>query len=176
MKLDQKKQIVDDLHDKFARSKVVIVTDYKGLDVARMTDLRRQLRDAGVEYQVVKNTLLVRASEKTDAALIQDLFKGPSAVAMAYDDPVPPAKVLTQFAKDNDKLEIKAGVMNGKVLDLESIKALAKLPSREVLLAQVLMTMNAVPTGLVRALADVPRRLVNVLQAIKDQKDQKEAA
>jgi large subunit ribosomal protein L10 len=169
--LEEKKQIVDELRDKFARAKVVIVTDYKGLNVSRMTELRRLLKDAGVEYQVIKNTLLVRASENTDVALIQDKFKGPSAVAFAFDDPVPPAKVLTQFAKDNDKLEIKVGLMNGQVLDLDAIKALSALPSREVLLSQVLMTMNAVPTGLVRALADVPRRFVNVVQAIKDQKE-----
>lgn len=171
MRLEEKQQIVDELRDKFNRSKVVIVTDYKGLDVAKMTDLRRQLKDAGVEYQVVKNTLLVRASEDTDVSAIQDVFKGPSAVAFAYDDPVPPAKVLTQFAKDNDKLEIKAGVMNGKVLNHDGIMALSKLPSREVLLGQVLSVMHAVPTSMVRALADVPRRMLNVLQAIKDQKE-----
>lgn len=171
MRLDEKKQIVDELRDKFSRSKVVIVTDYKGLDVARITDLRRQLQEAGVEYRVVKNTLLVRASEETEAAAIQDVFKGPSAVAFAYDDPVPPAKVLTQFAKDNEKLEIKGGVMSGKVLSIDDVKALSKLPSREVLLAQLLMTMNAVPTGLVQALADVPRRFLNVVQAIKEQKE-----
>jgi large subunit ribosomal protein L10 len=171
VKLDEKKQIVEGLRDKFSKSKVVIVTDYKGLDVARMTDLRRQLQEAGVEYQVVKNTLLVRASEDTDAALLREVFTGPSAVAFGYDDPVSPAKVLTQFAKDNDKLEIKAGVMNGKIIDPAGILALSKLPSREVLLAQLLMTMNAVPTGLVRALADVPRRFLNVVQAIKEQKE-----
>ncbi len=171
MNLEEKKQIVDELRDKFNKAKVLIVTDYKGLNVSRMTELRRLLKDAGVEYQVIKNTLLVRAAENTDVALIQDKFKGPSAVAFAFDDPVPPAKVLTQFAKDNDKLEIKVGLMNGQVLDLDAIKALSSLPSREVLLSQVLMTMNAVPTGLVRALADVPRRFLNVVQAIKDQKE-----
>jgi large subunit ribosomal protein L10 len=170
VKLTEKQQIVEDLKGKLATTKVVIVTDYKGLNVAQMTDLRRKLSEANVEYRVVKNTLLTRAAEGTDAALLADVFKGPSGIALSFDDPVAPAKVLTQFAKDNKKLEIKAGVMDGKVLDLDAISALSKLPSREELLAQVLSAMNAVPSGLVRALADVPRRMVNVLNAIKDQK------
>jgi large subunit ribosomal protein L10 len=136
-----------------------------------MNDLRRKLRESDIEYQVVKNTLLVRAAEDTDVALIKDYFKGPSAVAISYEDPVAPAKVLTQFAKDNDKLEIKVGVLNGKVLDVNAIKALATLPSREVLLAQFLAVLNAVPTSFVRAMAEIPRSLVNVLTAIKDQKE-----
>jgi large subunit ribosomal protein L10 len=171
VKVEDKKQIVEDLKEKFATTQVVIVTDYKGLNVAQMTELRRKLSEAQVEYKVVKNTLLKRASEGTDAMLLADVFKGPSGIALSFDDPVAPAKVLTQFAKDNDKLEIKAGVMGGKLMDLNAITALSKLPSREELLAQVLSAMNAVPTGFVRALADVPRRMVNVLNAIKDQKE-----
>ncbi len=171
MKLDEKQKIVAALREKFEAAQVVIVTDYKGLDVAQMNDLRRKLREAEVEYQVVKNTMLTRASQETDVAQLTDTFKGPSAIALAFTDPVAPAKVLTQFAKENDKLEIKAGVMNGKLLDLSAITALAKLPSREELLAQVLAAMNAVPQGLVSALADAPRRLVNVLNAVKDQKE-----
>lgn len=171
MRLEAKQQITEDLHDRFARSAIIVVTDYNGLDVASINDLRRKLREANIEYQVVKNTLLVRAAEDTEAALIKDYFKGPSAVAISYEDPVAPAKVLTQFAKDNNKLEIKVGVLNGKVLDAQSIKALASLPSREVLLAQLLSTLNAVPTSFVRVLAEVPRSLLNVLTAIKDQKE-----
>jgi large subunit ribosomal protein L10 len=171
LRLDAKQQIAEDLHERFARSAIIVLTDYKGLDVAAMNDLRRKLRQANIEYQVVKNTLLVRASEDTGVAAIKDYFKGPSAVALSYDDPVAPAKVLTQFAKDNEKLEIKVGVLNGKVLDVQAIKALATLPSREVLLAQFLSALNAVPTSFVRALAEIPRSLVNVLTAIKDQKE-----
>ncbi len=171
MRLDAKQQIAEDLHERFARSAIIVLTDYKGLDVAAMNNLRRKLREANIEYQVVKNTLLVRASEDTGVAAIKDHFKGPSAVALSYDDPVAPAKVLTQFAKDNEKLEIKVGVLNGKVLDVQAIKALATLPSREVLLAQFLSALNAVPTSFVRALAEIPRSLVNVLTAIKDQKE-----
>jgi large subunit ribosomal protein L10 len=171
LRLDAKQQIAEDLHNRFAKSAIIVLTDYKGLDVGAMNDLRRKLREADIEYQVVKNTLLVRAAEDTGVAAIKDHFKGPSAVALSYDDPVAPAKVLTQFAKDNDKLEIKVGVMNGKVLDVQAIKALATLPSREVLLAQFLSALNAVPTSFVRVIAEIPRSLLNVLSAIKDQKE-----
>ncbi len=177
MKLEEKKAIVEDLHEKFARSRVVILTDYKGLDVAQVNDLRRKLKDAEVDYKVVKNTLLVRAAQDTDVASLSPHFKGPSAVAMSYFDPVAPAKVLTDFAKDNDKFEIKAGILAGKMMDAEGIKALAKLPGREELLGQLLSVMNNVPAGFVRTLAAVPQNFANVLMAIKEQKEgQGEAA
>lgn len=171
MKLDQKKEIVRGLNEKFSSSAVVILTDYKGLDVAKMNELRRKLRDADVEYQVVKNTLLRRAAEGTDVALIVDQFTGPSAVAISMDDPVAPAKVLSDFAKENDKLEIRAGVMEGKAMGPDGIKALSALPSREVLLAQLLSALNGVPTSLVRLLNAVPQQMLNVLVALKDQKE-----
>ena len=170
MKRDQKKQIVKDLNEKFSRSKIVILTDYKGLDVTAMNDLRKKLREAEIEYKVVKNTLLIRASEETDVALIKDAFTGPSAVALSYDDPVAPAKVLTDFTKNYQKLEIKVGVMNGRVLDLTAIKALSNLPSREVLLSQLLSTLNNVPASFLRTINGIPQSLLNVLQAIKEQK------
>jgi large subunit ribosomal protein L10 len=169
--IESKKQFVEGVKERLGRSTVVILTDYKGLDVEAMTELRAKLREAQVEYQVIKNTMLRLASEGTDVEAIKESFVGPSAIALSYDDPVAPAKVLTEFAKANDKLEIKIGVMEGRVLDLSAIKALSDLPSREQLLATVLSAMNAVPTSLVTALSDVPRRMVNVLQAIKDQKE-----
>lgn len=171
MDINQKKQIADDLQGRFEKSTIVILTDYKGLDVESMNALRRKLREANAEYQVVKNSLLVRASDGNDVTLIKDQFKGPSAVAISYDDPVAPAKVLVDFVKENKKFDLKVGVLNGKVLDAEAIKALSSLPSKDVMLARVLSVMNAVPTSLVTALSDVPRRMVNVLQAIKDQKE-----
>jgi large subunit ribosomal protein L10 len=136
-----------------------------------MNALRRKLREENIEFQVVKNTLLARAAKDTDVDVIRDFFKGPSAVALSYDDPVAPAKVLTQFAKENEHLEIKVGVMNGKLLDTTQIKALAKLPSREVLLSQLLSALNAVPTSFVRTIAEIPRQLLNVLSAVRDQKE-----
>lgn len=175
MNLSDKKNVVENLHDSFSRAKVVILTDYKGLDVDAMNGLRRKLRAEQVEFKVVKNTLIKRAAKDMDVALIDEHFIGPSALALSYDDPVAPAKVLTEFAKDHENLEIKIGVMDGKVLDLSAIKALAALPSREALLAQVLSAMNGVPTAFVRLLNNVPVGFLNVIQAIKEQKE-KEAA
>lgn len=171
MKLDEKKKIVEDLKERFSKSKVVIVTDYKGLDVTTINSLRRKLRESQVDYHVVKNTLLIRASENTDVELIKDNFKGPSAIALGYEDPIAPAKVLTDFAEGHIQLEIKAAVMGNKVLDLAAIKSLSKLPSREELIGQLLSVLAGVPTGLVRALSDIPRRLLSVLNAVKNQKE-----
>ena len=171
MNLEDKKKIVQDLNERFSKAAVVIVTDYKGLDVAAINDLRRKLRKEEIEYQVVKNSLMVRASQETDVALIKETFKGPSAVAMSYSDPIAPAKVLTEFAKDHKVFEIKVGVMDGKILELNQIKALSALPSREVLLGTFVSVLNNVPTVFVRTIAGIPRSLLNVLQAIKDQKE-----
>lgn len=170
MKIGKKKEIAKELHEKFLRSKVIVVTDYKGLDVPTISDLRRKLRDVEVEYKVVKNSLLRRAAEKTDADLIKDRFTGPNAVALSYEDPVAPAKVLTKFSREHKKLEIKTGVMGGKVLDLKAIKALSALPSREALLGQLLSVFNGVPTAFVRVLSAIPVQFLNVLEAVKDQK------
>lgn len=171
MKIEQKIAVAEELHKKFSKAKVVIVTDYKGMDVASTNQLRRKLREAGVEYQVVKNTLLARASKDTGVETIRNHFKGPNAIALSYDDPVAPAKVLTEFVKSNPKLEIKVGVLNGKLLNFDDIKALSALPSREALLSQVLSVMNAVPTSFVRVLAGVPVKFLNVLQALKEKKE-----
>ena len=171
MRLEKKQKITEDLHERFSKSAIVVVTDYKGLDVSSMNALRRKLREEDIEFQVAKNTLLIRAAKDTEAALIEDYFKGPSAVALSYTDPVAPAKILAQFAKDNQKLEIKGGVLKNKVLDVDAIKALAKLPSREVLLGQLLSVLNEVPTSFVRTIAEIPRSLLNVLTAIRDQKE-----
>jgi large subunit ribosomal protein L10 len=171
LRIEEKQQIAEDLRDRFSKSAIIVLTDYKGLDVAAMNDLRRKLRAEGIEYKVVKNSILIRASAGNDGDLIKDFFKGPSAVALSYDDPIAPAKVLAQFAKDNEKLEIKVGVLNGKVLDAIAIKALALLPPREVMLGQLLAALNAIPTSFVRTIAEVPRSFVGLLAAIRDQKE-----
>jgi len=171
LKKENKKLITENLKERFSKSKVVIVTDYKGLDVMAINALRRKLREADIDYQVAKNTLLIRASEGTDVAVIKDYFVGPSAIAISYDDPVAPAKVLTDFAKENKKLEIKAGVIGEKMLDVAAINSLAALPSRDVLLGQVLSAMNGVSTAFVRVLNGVTGNFLNVLTAIKDQKE-----
>jgi large subunit ribosomal protein L10 len=171
LRIEEKQQIAEDLRDRFSKSAIIVLTDYKGLDVAAMNDLRRKLRAEGIEYKVVKNSILIRASAGNDGDLIKDFFKGPSAVALSYDDPIAPAKVLAQFAKDNEKLEIKVGVLNGKVLDAVAIKALALLPPREVMLGQLLAALNAIPTSFVRTIAEIPRSFLGLLAAIRDQKE-----
>jgi large subunit ribosomal protein L10 len=171
VRIEEKQRIAEDLRDRFSKSAIIVLTHYNGLDVAAMNDLRRKLRAEEIEYQVVKNSILIRASADNDGDLIKDFFKGPSAVALSYDDPIAPAKVLAQFAKDHEKLEIMVGVMNGKVLDATAIKVLAQLPSREVLLGQLLAALNAIPTSFVRTIAEVPRSFVSLLAAIRDQKE-----
>jgi large subunit ribosomal protein L10 len=171
MNLEDKKRITEELHDKFSRSKVVIATEYKGLNVEAISDLRRKLREFEVEYKVVKNTLLERASESTEASLLKDKFKGPTAVALSYKDPVVPAKILIKFAEINKNLIIKGGVLNGKVLDFNSIKSLSTMPSREVLLGQLLSAMKGVPASFVRTLGGVPQKFLYVLQAVRNQKE-----
>ena len=171
MDLAEKKKIVDNLNQRLSKSCIVILADYKGLDVATINSLRRELQENNIEFQVVKNSLLARASEQTDVNLIKDRFKGPSAVALSYDDPVAPAKILTRFAKDHDALEIKVGVLDGQVLELNEIKTLSALPSREELLAVLLATLNAVPASFVRTLNEIPKKLLYVLVAVKEQKE-----
>ena len=171
MKLSNKKEFVADFAGCLKETQISILVDYKGLNVEAMTQLRAELRKEGVRLAVVKNTLLGMASEGTDTALIKDFFKGPNAIATCVDDPVAPARILVKFAEANNKLEIKAGAMNGRVLSIEDIKALAKMPSREVLLAQVLSAMNGVPTAMVRVLSGVPRGFMTVLNAIGEQKE-----
>ncbi len=171
LNISQKKEQVERLAKEFSEAEISILVDYKGLDVLKMTDLRAQLRNEGVRMEVVKNTLLDRASQGTDAALMKDLYKGPNAIVLSADDPVAPARILVNFAKDNDKLEIKAGALSGKLLTIEEIKQLAKMPSRDELLGKLVYTLNAVPTSFVNVLSGVPRSFVNVLNAVKDQKE-----
>jgi large subunit ribosomal protein L10 len=171
LNISQKKELVVRLAKQLEEAQISILVDYKGLDVQKITDLRYKLREAGVQMEVVKNTLLNLASRDTDAALMTDFYKGPSAIVTSSNDPVAPAKILMDFAKDNDKLEIKAAAFGGKLLGPEKIKELAKMPSKEELLGKLVYTLNAVPTSFVNVLAGVPRGFVNVLNGIKDQKE-----
>jgi len=171
LNISQKKELVERLAKEVSESEISILIDYKGLDVLKMTDLRAQLRNEGARLEVVKNSLLDRASEGTDAALMKDFYKGPNAIVFSKDDPVAPARILVDFAKKNEKLEIKAGAFSGKLLTLEEIKNLASMPSKQELLGKLVYTLNAIPTSFVNVLSGVPRALVNVLNAINDQKE-----
>ena len=173
LNISQKKEVVERLSTQLAEAEITILIDYKGLDVLSMTDLRAKLREAGVQMEVVKNTLLSRAAQDSDSdsALMADFYKGPNAIIISANDPVAPAKVLVDFAKDNEKLEIKAGTLGGKLLSVEEIVQLAKMPSKQELLTKLVCTLNAVPTSFVTVISGVPRAFVNVLSAIKDQKE-----
>ncbi len=169
MKREEKYQIVEELHAALAESSAGVVTHYRGLSVAQMSDLRRRLKDAGASIRVVKNTLVRRAAEGTEFKAAEPLFTGP--VALAYgSDPVSMAKAVAEFAKEHPVLEIQGGVLDGKLIDAGEVKALAELPSREVLLAMLLSTMQSPITGLVRTLNEIPSSFVRALAAIRDQK------
>ena len=171
MNLSDKKEFVEKLKAKLSDTEISILVDYKGLDVESMTRLRSELRKEGVSMEVAKNTLLSIASQGTDAEVMKDFYKGPNAIVTSSTDPVAPAKILVKFAEDNEKLEIKVGAMAGKALTVDEIKTLAKMPSREALLGQLLSVINGVPTSFVRVLSAVPGSLLNVLNAIGDEKE-----
>jgi len=167
---EEKKKIVTELNKRLGKACGVFLVDYQGLNVDELTQLRQNLRDEGIDFQVVKNRLLLIASRDTEADVLKDYFAGPCALAVTYNDVVTPARVLTKFMQDYKALEIKIGQINGKVVEFSAIKRLAQLPSREVLLSQLLLSLSGVQTSFVRLLSEMPRRLVNVLEALKKQK------
>jgi len=170
VKREDKRQIVDDLHVAMTESSAGVVTHYRGLGVSQMAELRRQLKLVDVSLQVVKNTLARRAAEGTDFEAAEALFTGPVAIAYG-SDPVGMAKAISDFAKKHEAFEIQGGVLDGKVISPEDIKALASLPSREVLLAKMLGSMQAPISGFVRTLNEIPSSFVRVLAAVRDQKE-----
>ncbi len=171
MNRDEKVTIVSDLSGSFSRAKLAVVADYCGLKVSEFQKIRVELRNCNSEIRVAKNTLLKRAVADTGNAALSDYFSGTTAVIMAYADPVGPAKVVTKFANDNEKFKIRSAVLDGEKIGVDKLVALSKLPSKEVLLGQLLSTWKGVPTGLVQVLSGVPRTFVYALQAIKDQKE-----
>ncbi len=167
----EKAEVVKEIKEKIEKSKGIVLSDYMGLNVEEITALRRELRANNVEYKVYKNTLAARAFHELKVEELDGDLKGPTAFAISYDDPVAPAKVLVKFSKDNEKLSVKAGMVEGKIVDLGQIKALAELPSRDELLGMLLRTMNGPATGFVNVLAGNIRNLVGVLNAIKEEKE-----
>lgn len=150
--LEQKQQIVSDLTEKLQTAVAGVLVDHRGLTVEEDTALRRELREAGVEYSVVKNTLTRFAAKNVGFDELDPILNGPTALALSFSDVVAPAKVLCGFAKKNEKLEIKSGFMDGKVISLDEIKALADTPSKEVLIAKIMGSLNAPVSKLVRTL------------------------
>jgi len=171
LNISQKKELVENLAKELADAEISFLVDYKGLTVSQVTELRAKLRDAGAQMAVVKNTLMRLAVKETGSEVLTDLFKGPNAIIISKDDPVAPAKVISDFLKTNEKIQLKGAALGGKLLSEEDVMQLAKMPSKEELLAKLVYTLNAVPTNLVNVLAGVPRSFLNVLNAVKDQKD-----
>lgn len=141
--IEKKKQLVEEIADKFRASQTSVVVDYRGLDVAQVTELRKQLRDAGIEFKVYKNTMTRRATEAAELSELNDTLVGPTAVAFSKDDVVAPARIINDFAKENDALEIKGGVIEGQVATLEQIKELASLPNYEGMVSMLLSVLQA---------------------------------
>ncbi|MBF0175826.1 MAG: 50S ribosomal protein L10 [Magnetococcales bacterium] len=175
MNREEKSQVIDDVRATLERSKVAVVAHYRGMTVGEMTELRKKFRESGSEFRVVKNTLAKRAAEGTPFAGLASLLTGPTGLATSMD-PVAPARVLDGFASGHPNLQIVGGVLDGKLVDAQGITALARLPSREVLLARMLGSMNAPIQGFVGVLAAVPGSFVRVLAQIQKQKEEQQAA
>ncbi len=166
-----KEQIAAELHEKLKVAKLAILAGYSGMNVEKMTTLRNTLRKSETELKVVKNTLLRIASKDTSISVLDEHLKGPLVMALNKGDVVESTKILVDFAKKNAELDIKIGVLDGKLINKDQISALAELPSREVLLAKLLSVMIGVQTSLVTVLSAVPRGLVNVLDAYRTKKE-----
>lgn len=166
----EKEAVVKELTDKFSTAKSLVITDYLGLNVAEMTELRSKLREAGVEFKVVKNTLATIAANDVEMEEMTEFFSGPTAIAFGEEDAVSPAKILVEYAKDHEVLEIKAGLLNGEIISKEKVESLAEIPSREELLAKAFASMKAPLSGLVNVLQGNIRGLVQVLNQIKEEK------
>lgn len=162
--IEAKQNAVNDIQTKLDESVSTIVVDYRGLNVAEITELRKQLREAGVDFKVYKNSLTRRAVAAKSFEGLDEVLTGPNAIAFSNEDVVAPAKILNNFAKDHDALEIKAGIIEGKVSSLDEIKALADLPSREGLLSMLCNVLQA-PV----------RNLALATKAVADQKAEQEA-
>ncbi|EUJ21771.1 50S ribosomal protein L10 [Listeria aquatica] len=162
--LDAKKNNVEEITTKLTDSVSTIIVDYRGLNVAEVTELRKQLREAGVDFKVYKNTMVRRAVEAKGFDGLEEVLTGPNAIAFSNDDAVLPAKILNDFAKDHEALEIKAGIIEGKVSSVSEVKALATLPSREGLLSMLCNVLQA-PV----------RNFALAAKAVADQKEEQEA-
>jgi large subunit ribosomal protein L10 len=172
VKREEKEAFVNKLHEKLLNSNSFILTDYRGLKVGEINLLRNELKKLSVEYRVVKNTLLSRAAEGTQLAMIKEYFTGPTAIAIGRDDPVGPAKIFVNFMKSYPKLELKIGLYNGKTLDPEYIKdVISKLPSREELIGKVIFLLNSPIGRLIQVLRGIPLRLIGTIMAIKEKRE-----
>jgi large subunit ribosomal protein L10 len=170
---EKKKEFITDIIDKLNRSKAVVFTDYRGLDVESINEVRNKLREQGVDYKVIKNSLFRRALAETNLKInVEEFENHPVAAAFSYEDEVIPAKVIYDYSKKNENLEILSGILEGKEVDAITVKSLAKLPSREELYAKLVGSLVSPMSGLVNVLTGNMRGLVNVLNAYKEQRSQ----
>ena len=170
--LEEKRALVAELTEKMKNASAGVLVDYKGITVADDTKLRRELRAAGVEYAVIKNTMLRFAIDNLGYSELDEQLNGTTALAISPEDPVAAAKILTAYAKKNDKFKIKGGFVDGKPLNTAEVANLAELPPREVLIAKVLGGFNAPITGLVGVTNGLLRGLVAALAAIAEKKEE----
>ena len=154
-KVELKQPIVQAIAEDIAGAQSAVLVDYRGLTVAEDTELRKQLREAGVIYKVCKNTMMKRAFEGTEFAGLEEYLEGPSALAISKDDATAPARILCKFAKDAKALEVKGGVVEGAVYDVAGIQELSKIPSREELLSKLLGSLQSPITNLARVLNQI---------------------
>lgn len=169
--LKAKEAEVAEIQEKLQKSQSVMFLDYRGLTVSEVTELRNKMRAAGVEYKVIKNTMMRRAAKEAGVEGLDEILEGPTAVAFGYEDPVAPAKILVDFIENAKKTQLKGGVLAGRAMSQAEIKDLASLPSKEQLLAKLMGSLNAPVTGLVMALSGISRKLVYALNAIKEKKE-----
>lgn len=170
LRKEEKGQVIEELREKFSEAKALILTDYKGMTVAELADLRRLLRGGGVDYRVVKNTLARVASQDTPISVAKDAFKGPVAVAIGYKDPVMTAKKVIEFSKKNEKLKLSGGVIEGKLYTANEVKAIAELPAREVLLSMLAGAFQAPLSKMAAALSATVSSFAYAMSALKDKR------
>lgn len=170
----EKVQKVEELVGKFGEAKSLLLTDYRGLNVEEISELRDQLRASSVEYRIVKNTLAKISAEQLDLGELKEFLDGPTAIAFGLDDPMASIKIINEFKKKKEKPTIKAYLLDGEIYGSSQVDELAKLPGKDVLLAQLLGTMNAPISNLVSSLNNLLQKMVYVLNAIKEQKEQQD--
>ena len=166
----EKAETVAAVHQRLKSAKMAIVTEYRGLSVAQITRLRREVRLASGEYQVIKNTLVRRALQDTVFGDLEKLLEGPNGWVFAYEDPVVLSKALIKFADDNDKLKIKGGVFEGRFMDTAGVKILSQMPSKPELQAKLLAMINAPATQLVRLIQEPGARVVRLIESVRKTK------
>jgi large subunit ribosomal protein L10 len=166
---EKKQELVKSYAEEFSRSQAAILTDYRGLTVTELNQLRNKMREAESGYHVVKNRLVKLALKEAGLPVPEDLLQGPTAIGFCYEDVIAPAKVLTKYAQESKVLTIKGGILGERVIDAKAISSLADLPPRDVLLAQLISGIQSPLAGLVNVLSGTLRGLVTVLRARADQ-------